>query len=145
MLEDHPTFVQKQGGRSFFTLFVSAVVVFLTIFFLYTGNLIFILFGLVLAFFSCSCFYTLIINELWIITINEGVFSWSFPRWPKSSGEVSMTDVEWMTIDDNSSKVNIGNSHATIASIHLCGHGYRLLNFMEEYYPRIDVEYIESS
>lgn len=144
MSKVHPTFTQQQGGRSLFTILTTVFVIFLALCFASTQELVFVVVSVFLGFLACSCLYTIGTNEVWKMTIERGFLSWSYPRWPRSSGCIDLDGVRSMLIDDGSGKVLIISDDDQSQTVRLIGYGFKLRDFIRSYFPHIIITHIES-
>eukprot|EP00456_Euglypha_rotunda_P053165 TRINITY_DN4288_c0_g1_i7.p1 TRINITY_DN4288_c0_g1~~TRINITY_DN4288_c0_g1_i7.p1 ORF type:complete len:123 (-),score=1.65 TRINITY_DN4288_c0_g1_i7:103-471(-) len=83
--------------------------------------------GVLLLFLSASCILAFMRGETWRLTINDGILSWSYPRWPKSVGN-------WLLVTF---------SDATTQRIMLVGSPHRVRDFLVNHCPHISMTFRE--
>ena len=101
--------------------------------------------GILFAFLACSGVYAYVKNEVWSMTIEDGVLTWSSPRWPKSSGKIKLCDVDTIGIQDGSGKVTLVMADGTQQQTRLVGYGANLRDYLKAHHPQITVNFFEGS
>ncbi|MGC3991685.1 MAG: hypothetical protein QM796_18740 [Chthoniobacteraceae bacterium] len=137
------TYVQK--GRSvsmvMITLFVTAMA---AIFFL-TRDVVFMVLGVAFCGLALSGFYAFIKGETWSLQIEDGLFSWSYARWPRSSGTINLQEVLEVVVDDCSSRLTFTFPDGRRQKIHLIGNAAGLRNYLVANYPHLRVKFVEGT
>lgn len=103
------------------------------------------LFGQLFGFFALSGIYSILKDEKWSIVLEDGVFTWSYPRWPKSSGHFHLRDVRHLEVSESSGKLTATFQDGTTLKVRFVGSGARLYDYVRRYYPDLSVEFIEGS
>ena len=138
-------FKHTQKGRSILSLLVSGVVTILAVGFFLSGVLLFqaISFGLLIL--VVSSLYAIFRGEEWILGVADSNLYWSYPRWPRSSGEIDLSCVRRVLIDDSSGWLEFRIEDNSLRRVHLLGGAaYKLNDYLRQHFPDIDVELIDN-
>eukprot|EP00456_Euglypha_rotunda_P053163 TRINITY_DN4288_c0_g1_i4.p1 TRINITY_DN4288_c0_g1~~TRINITY_DN4288_c0_g1_i4.p1 ORF type:complete len:140 (-),score=2.12 TRINITY_DN4288_c0_g1_i4:103-522(-) len=100
--------------------------------------------GVLLLFLSASCILAFMRGETWRLTINDGILSWSYPRWPKSVGAIDLSRVCKATIYHSGGNwLLVTFSDATTQRIMLVGSPHRVRDFLVNHCPHISMTFRE--
>lgn len=139
-------FKHTQKGRSILGLLATGVVTILTVGFFLSGVLLFqvISFGLLIL--VVSSLYAIFRGEEWILGVTDSILHWSYPRWPRSSGEIDLSGVRRVLIDDSSGWLEFRNEDNLLIRIRLLGGAaYKLNDYLRLHFPDIDVKLIDNN
>lgn len=134
-----------EKGRGVKGILVASFVLFLSACFLFSGNLFFQALGILLLLFFLSCVYAFVKNEKWKLNIDSDRLTWSYPRLPKSSGEIDLREVAHILINDSNSDLIFTFSDGHFKKIKLIGLGENILKYLKSNHPQITLEYREGS
>lgn len=137
-----PSYSYTQKARGFYSLFAAGFAVLLAVLFFLTRDLVFVVGGVFLTLLVFSGIYAFFKDETWNMSIAGGVLSWSYARWPKSSGRIELSTVRAIVVDDCSSTLTILFTDDSSRKIKLLGHASRLRDYLAAHYPHIVVEYV---
>jgi len=140
-----PFYSYEQKGLSAYSVLVIALGGILAGFSFFSHDPIFVVIGVALVVLLCSGIYAFIRGETWSMSIKDGVLTWHYPRWPKSSGSISLSTVLSIVINDCSSSLVIKCAGGEAQKVRLVGHASRLRDYMATYYPQIAVEYVDGT
>lgn len=101
--------------------------------------------GVFLWFLVLSCLYAIIKGETWSISIQDGVLSWSYPRWPKSAGRIELSSVRHLVVDDASDWLRFTFRNGKTQPVQLWAPGRQLHDFVQANFPTITLEHIEDA
>ncbi|MFA6546970.1 MAG: hypothetical protein WCS99_21315 [Limisphaerales bacterium] len=140
-----PSYSYEQKGRSVYTVLVVGFVAVLAALFFFSHDPVFTTISAVLVILVCSGIFAFLRGETWSMSIEDGVLSWAYARWPKSSGRISLSTVRAIVIDDCSSSLTITFSDGSTRKVRLVGHASRLRDYLMAHHPEIAVEYVEGT
>ena len=117
----------------------------LAVFFIFTRDPVFTVVGVFLVVLVVSGIYAFLKGEIWSMTIEDGVLSWSYARWPKSSGRIDLSTVRAVVVDDCSSTLAFTFLDASTRKIKLIGYGGRVRDYLAAHFPHIRIEFVEGT
>ena len=134
-----------QKGRSLSTAIVTAFVAVLAALFLLTQNLIFTVIGVFLVALVLSGVYAFLKGETWSFSVQNGILTWSYDRWPKSHGSIDLRVARRVVVNDCSSTLLFTFNDGTSRKIKLLGNGSRFRDYLKSAFPNIELEFIEGT
>lgn len=134
-----------QKGRSLSTILVTGLCAILAFSFLIIPYPIPKLIGAFLVVFVFSGFYAFSKGEVWSMSVEDGILSWSYARWPKSSGNIDSSTVCYLLVDDCSSNLSITFLDGSSRKIKLIGHARRFRDYAVSHFPHITVAFVEGT
>jgi hypothetical protein len=133
------------NGCSVYSVLVVGFVAALAVLFFLSHDPVFTAIGVLFVGLVCSGIFAFLKREVWSISIQDGVLSWDYARWPKSSGRIELSSVRAIVIDDCSSALTIIFADGSSRKTKLVGYGSRLRDYLACHYPQIAVEYVEGT
>ena len=137
------TYTQK--GRSVYTVLVVGFVAILAVLFFLSRDPVFTAISVFFVVLVCSGIFTFLKGETWSMSIQDGVLSWAYARWPKSSGRIELSAVRAIVIDDCSCALTITFADGSSQKTKLVGYGSRLRDYLATHHPQIAIEYVEGT
>jgi uncharacterized membrane protein YdbT with pleckstrin-like domain len=101
------TYEHKQTGRSVFTVMVCVAMVILCVLFWLAAHWIPRVIAIVLIAASVSAMYAFVRDEEWSLRIDDHSLEWHYPRWPKSTGSVNLSEVRKITVNEHTGKLEM--------------------------------------
>ena len=138
-------YAYTQRGRGIYSIFGIAFTAFLAVGFFLIQKPVGVVIGLILSFFAGSGIYAFFKGETWSIRIEDGFLSWSYARWPKSSGRIDLSTVRAVVVNDCSSRVTFTFSDNRTRKIKLVGPAGRIRDYLVAHFPDIKVEWVEGT
>lgn len=142
MVQSSYSYTQK--GRGVRSAMMTALLAVLAVLFFLIGDLVLRLLGVVAVVFVFSGTYAWFKGEIWTMSIENGVLSWSYARWPSDSGRIELDAVHTVTIDDCSRALTLTFVGGGSRKIKLIGYAYRFRDYLAANYPHIRIKYIET-
>jgi hypothetical protein len=140
-----PPYSYTQKGRSPVTVLLTSLVAAIAIVFFLTRDPVFKIIGVLLVALVISGTYAFLKGETWTMSIADGVLSWSYARWPRSSGRIDLTAVSGVVVDDCSSTLAFTFSDGSTRKIMLIGHATRLRDYLAAHFPQVRVEFVKGT
>jgi len=137
-----PPYSYTQSGRGLYSIFVIALAAFLAVGFFLTQSFFGIAIGVFLSVFLCSGLYAFFKGETWSMRIEDGFLTWSYARWPRSSGRIDLSTVRAVVVDDCSNRLLFTFSDNSIRKIKLVGHAGSIRDYLVAHFPHIKVEWV---
>ena len=134
-----------QKGRGLYSMIKTGFAAVLAALFFFTRDPIFTAVGVFLIVLVFSGIYAFIKGETWSMTIEDGVLSWSYARWPKSSGRIDLSTVRAVVVDDCSSNLVFTFLDGSTRKIKFFGYGSRLRDYLVLHFPHVRVEFVEGT
>jgi len=94
---------------------------------------------------ALSGLYACLKGETWSMTVENGFLSWSYERWPRSSGRIDLAAVRSVVVNDCSSALVFAFADGSTRKIKLIGYGAKLRDYLVAQHPQITVEFIEGT
>jgi hypothetical protein len=138
-------YAYTQKGRSVYSVLVVGFIAALAVLFFLSHDPIFTAIGVFFVVLVCSGIFTFLKGEVWSMSIQDGVLSWAYARWPKSSGRIELSSVRAIVIDDCSSALTITFADGSSQKTKLVGYGNRLRDYLASHYPQIVIKYVEGT
>jgi hypothetical protein len=124
---------------------VTGFVAALAVLFLLLRDPIFKVLGVLLIVLVFSGIYAFAKGETWSMSVEKGILTWDYARWPKSSGRVDMSTVRQVVVDDSSSSLLLTFLDGSTRRIKLIGVASQLRDYLVAQCPQVRVEYVEGA
>ena len=134
------TYLYTEKGRSPRTIILAGLLGALAGFILPGASLTLTVIGVVFAGMGISGVCGLVKGETWSIRIQDNVLSWSYARWPESSGSVDLNTVRCIAVSDRPSRLSFTFGDGTTQTIQLIGNSGRLRECLRDSLPQVKVE-----
>jgi hypothetical protein len=138
-------YLYAEKGRSFRTVFITAFVALLACLFFLVASPVSTVIGAILVVLAISGVYAFLRGETWNISVNDAILSWSYARWPKSSGSIDLSTVRHVVVNDSSSTLSFTFEDGSTRKIKLIGYAGRFRDYLKARFPNITVEFVEGS
>ena len=135
----------KHKGRGAYAVLVAGFVAALAIFFFLLGDPVFTVIGIFLVGLVFSGIYAFVKGETWSISVDKGILTWAYARWPKSSGRIDLSTVRHVVVDDSSSSLLLTFLDGSTQRIKLIGIASQFRDYLVAQLPHIKVEYVEGT
>jgi hypothetical protein len=139
------TYRISQNGRDAYPILATAFTAALALTFLFISHWSMKALGAGLVFFALSGAYAFLKGEKWTLGIENGVFSWSYDRWPKSTGRIDLKTVSCVVVDDCSGAVLFTFKDGQTRKVKLLGRGEPLKDYLRQHFPTVAVEFVEGT
>src|SRR5437660_8149141 len=123
-------YLYTQKARSPYVVLVTGFAAFLAVLFFVSRDPFFALFGIFLVVLVFSGIYGSLKGETWSMSVEDGILSWSYARWPKSSGQIDLRTVRDVVVDDCSSTLSFTFLDGSTRKIKLIGHASRFRDYL---------------
>jgi hypothetical protein len=133
-----------QRGRGANYIFGTIFVLFLAICFFLSKNIFFKIIGVLTGIGFLRGVYSFLKNYEWILEINNNILSWSYPRWPKSNGCIDLDSAEGIVVKE-SGKLIFRLKNGETKKIRMAAPGHAVHAYLEENFPNIELEYLDST
>ena len=134
-----------QKTRSCLGLFSLTFIIFLSGLFILVNDLIFNVIGYLLIILIIGGFYSLIQNDIWVLSIDDHIISWDYSRWPNDKGEIHINDLNKIRINDFTGKLTFYFKSGNLKTVNLTGFGFNLVKYLRKNYPKLELEYKEDT
>ena len=138
-------YLYTQKGRSLYTVFIIGFVAALAVLFFVPRDPIFTVIAIFLVVLVFSGIYAFLNGETWSMSVEDGVLTWSYPRWPKSSGRIDLSSVCHVVVDDCSSSLSFKFLDGSTRKIKLIGHASRFRDYLAAHFTSVRVEFVEGT
>ncbi len=134
-----------QKARGLYAMVAAAFAAVLATLFIFTRDPVFTVVGVFLVVLVLSGIYAFLKSETWSMTIEDGVLSWSYARWPKSSGRIDLSAVRAVVVDDCSNTLAFTFLDGSTRKIKLIGYGSQFRDYVTAHFPHVSVEFVEGT
>lgn len=140
-----PSYSYTQKARGLYAVLATGFAALLAVLFIFTRSPVFVACGTLLALLVISGIYAFFKGETWSMRIEDGMLSWAYARWPKSSGTIELSTVCTVVVNDWGSTIEFTFSDGSSRRLKLIGHAAKLRDYLVAHYPHINVKFVEGS
>jgi len=146
MLIDEPNkFEYTQNSRGIYSSFAILFTLFISIGFILTGQIIFMVLGFLLFFFLGRGLISIIRNYQWNTKVENNVVFWNYPKWPKSQGSIDLITIREISIDDAGGYLEFTDHGGDVKKQKIIAPMRRLYLHLQKSNPEIKLEFFEGS
>ncbi len=138
-------YLYAQKGRSLFSAFLSGFLAVLALLCFLGGQTLTTVIGIVLGVLTISGVWAFVNGEAWVIRVENGVLSWSYARWPKSSGSVDLSRVRGVVVNDCAHLLSFTLEDGSRQEVKLIGDAGGLRDYLKASFPNIRLEFVEGT
>jgi hypothetical protein len=135
----------SEKARSLYSVFGMTFMGFLAVCFFFTRDAVFVALGVFLVALVIHGIFSFVRNEVWSMNVQDGVFSWSYPGWPRTNGTIDLSKVRKIVVLECGQMQSFTFADGSVRKLKLIGSASRFRDYLQTSFPNISVEFVEGT